>query len=74
MQRHRKSEARNEREGMRRVDREWREQGKNVFEEVILNPASLGFCDIAAIDESDTDVGQNAAQVAPDRLLIVGEL
>jgi hypothetical protein len=48
--------------------------GKNIVEEVILNPASLGLGDIAAIDQNNADLGQDAAQIAPDRLLVGGEL
>ncbi len=40
---------------------------------MILDPASLGLGDVAAIDENDADLGQHAAQVTPDRLLVVGE-
>jgi hypothetical protein len=43
-------------------------------EEVILNPASLGLDDIAAINQNDADLTQDAAQIAPDRLLVAGEL
>ena len=74
MQSDREAEARDKREGMRRVDRKRRQQRKDVVEEVILDPRPLGLGDVAAIDQHDTDVGQNAAQVAPDRLLIACEL
>jgi hypothetical protein len=43
-------------------------------EEVILDPAPLALGDVAAVDQHDADVGQRVAQVAPDRLLVVGEL
>ncbi len=74
MQRDGESEARDEREGMRRIDRERRQQRENVVEEMILDPGPLGLGDIAAIDENDADLGQDAAQIAPDRLLVGGEL
>ena len=74
MQRHGKSEARDEREGMRRIDRQRRQQRENIVEEMILDPGSLGLGDIAAIDQNDADLGQDAAQIAPDRLLVGGEL
>ena len=60
--------------GMRRVDRQRRQQRKDVVQEVILDPAALALGDVAAIDQNDADVGQDVAQIAPDRLLIVGEL
>ena len=44
------------------------------MEEVILDPGPLGLGDVAAIDQDDADLGQDAAQVAPDRLLVGGEL
>ena len=60
--------------GMRRVDRERRQQRENIVEEMILDPASLGLGDVAAIDQNDADLGQDAAQIAPDRLLVGGQL
>ena len=74
LQRDGEAEARDEREGMRRIDRQRRQQREDVVEEMILDPGSLGLGDIAAIDENDADLGQDAAQIAPDRLLVVGEL
>ena len=41
---------------------------------MVLDPATLGLGDIAAIDEHDAHIGQDAAQIAPDRLLVIGEL
>ena len=43
------------------------------MEEVILDPGPLGLGDVAAVDQHDADVGQDVAQVAPDRLLVLGE-
>ena len=74
MQRDGEAEARDEREGMRRVDRERRQQREDVVEEVILDPGSFGLGDVAAVDQNDADLGQHAAQIAPDRLLVGGEL
>ena len=74
MQRDGKAEARDERERMRRIDRERRQQRENVVEEMILDPGPLGLGDVAAIDQNDADLGQDAAQIAPDRLLVGGEL
>ena len=74
MQRHGKAEAGDERERMRRIDRQRRQQRENIVEEMILDPCPLGFGHVAAIDQNDSDLGENAAQIAPDRLLIGGEL
>ena len=74
MQRDGKSEAWDEREGMRRIDRERRQQREDVVEEMILDPGSFGLGDVAAVDQNDADLGQDAAQVAPDRLLVAGQL
>ena len=41
---------------------------------MILDPGPLGLGDVVAVDQHDADLGQNAAQVAPDRLLVGGEL
>ena len=59
---------------MRRVDRQRRQQRKDVVEEVILDPGPLGLGDVAAADQHDADVGQDVVQVGPDRLLVLGEL
>ncbi len=74
MQRDRKAEARDKRERMRRIDRQRRQQRENVVEKMILDPAPLGLGDFAAVDQNNADFGENAAQIAPDRLLIGGEL
>ncbi|MGY4370128.1 hypothetical protein ACVW1A_006193 [Bradyrhizobium sp. LB1.3] len=68
------AEARNEREGVGRVDRERCQQRKHVAEEVVLDPGSLRLGDLLALDQNDALVGQRAAQVAPDRLLVGGQL
>ena len=73
VQRDGEAEARDERERMRRIDRQRRQQRENIVEEVILDPGPLGLGDVAAIDQNDADLGQDAAQVAPDRLLVDGE-
>ncbi len=41
---------------------------------MILDPGPLGLGDLAAVDQDNADLRQDAAQAAPDRLLIVGEL
>src|SRR3954471_21402426 len=73
MQSHGKAEARDERERMRRIDRQRRQQREDVVQEMILDPCPVGLWYVAAIDQDDSDFAQDAAQVAPDRLLIGGE-
>jgi hypothetical protein len=57
-----------------RVDRERGQQRKHVVEEVVLDPGPFRLGDVLAVDQHDADVGQRAAQVAPDRLLVGGKL
>ena len=73
MQRDGEAEARDEREGMRRIDRQRRQQREDVVEEVILDPAPLRLGDVVAVDQHDARLGENGAQIAPDRLLVGGE-
>ena len=58
---------------MRRIDRERRQQRENVVQEMVLDPGPLDFGDVTAIDQNDADLGQDCAQIAPDRLLVDGE-
>ena len=74
MQRDRKAEARDERERMRGIDRERRQQRKDVVEEVILDPAALGLGDFPGVDHDDAVGAKRLAQLAPDFLLVAGEL
>ena len=73
LQGNREAEARDEREGMRRIDCQRRQQRKDVVEEVILDPGPFGLGDVTAADQHDADVGQDVMQVGPDRLLVLGE-
>jgi hypothetical protein len=57
-----------------RIDRERGQQREHVVEEVVLDPGPFRLGDVLAVDQCDADVGQRAAQVAPDRLLVGGEL
>ena len=41
---------------------------------MILDPDPLGLGDVAAVHQNDADLGQDAAQIAPDRLLVGGKL
>ena len=43
------------------------------MEEMILDPGPLGLGDVVAVDQHDAGLGQNGAQIAPDRLLVGGE-
>ena len=74
MQRDGKSEARDKREGVRRIDRQRRQQRENIVKEMILDPGALGLGDVAAVDENDSHLGEDTAQIAPDRLLVGGKL
>ena len=68
------AEARDEREGVGRIDRQRRQQREHVVEEIVLDPGPLRLGDLLAVDQHDADVGERAAQVGPDRLLVGGEL
>ena len=41
---------------------------------MILDPGPLGLGDVVAVDQHDAGFEQDGAQVAPDRLLVGGEL
>jgi len=69
-----KSEARDKREGMRWIDRQRRQQRKNIVKEMILDPGSFRLTDVAAVYKDDADFGQDTAQISPDRLLVPGKL
>ena len=58
LQRDGEAEARDEREGMGRIDRERRQQREDVVEEVVLDPGPFGLGDVLAVDQHDADVGQ----------------
>ena len=58
---------------MRRIDRKRGQHRENVAEEVILEPALLGFGDVRSIDQNDVLLAQILAQRAPARLLIGSE-
>ena len=72
LQRDREAEVRNERERMRRIDRQRRQQRKDVVKEVILDPGALGFRHVPAFDQHDTGVGREScagrARSSADRL------
>ncbi len=59
LQRHGEAEIRDEREGVRGVDRQRRQQREDVAEEVILDPGAFGLGDVAPVDQLDADLGQD---------------
>ena len=73
LQRDGEAEARDERERVRRIDRQRRQQREDVAEEVILEPAALRLGEVVAVDQNDARLRQGGAQIAPDRLLVGGE-
>src|SRR5262249_15454091 len=65
LQRDAEAEIGNERERMRRVDRERRQHREDVIEEVILEPGALRLGEITAVDQDDALLAQVLAQRAP---------
>ena len=74
LQRDREGEIGNERERMRRIDGERRQQREHVGEEALLQPGALGLLEIAAVDQRHAGGGQRRPQFQPALLLIAGEL
>ncbi len=74
LQRDREAEIGNERERMRRIDGERRQQRKHVGEEMLLQPGALGLLEIRAVDQRHAGGGQRRPQFQPALLLIAGEL
>ena len=70
LQRDREAEIGNERERMRRIDGERRQQRKNVAEKVILEPGLLRLADIGPSISDDAGFRERRPQLAPLRLLI----
>ena len=64
------AEIGNERERMRRIDRERRQQRKNVGKEIILEPCLFRLGDLGTVDQHDAGFGERLADLAPLRLLI----
>ena len=73
LQGHREAEIGNERERMRRIDGERRQQRKNMGEEIIFEPRLLRLGHIGAVDQHDAGSGQRRAQFAPLRLLVLSQ-
>ena len=70
LQRDREAEIGNERERVRRIDRERREQREDVREEIIFKPSPLRLGDVGAVDEDDAGLAERRAQLEPLFLLI----
>src|SRR5262249_50829566 len=64
------AEIRNERERMRRIDRERGQQRENLPEEMIFEPGPFLFRHIRPFDQHDGLPGQHLAKLAPALLLI----
>jgi hypothetical protein len=67
------AEIGNERERMRRVDRERGQQRENVAEKIIFEPGFLRLGDVWGVDQRDAGLGERRAQLAPLRLLVLGQ-
>src|ERR1700712_4141174 len=74
MQRNGKTQARNERKRMRRIDRQRCQQREDVVKKMILDPGAFGLWNVAPVDQYDADLDEVAAQIAPYRLLVVGKV
>src|SRR5215203_6896347 len=73
LQGQREAEIGNERERMRRVDRQRRQNRKYGGKELLLKPRMLLLADALRIDDHDAIGRQFLAQIAPARLLIVSK-
>ena len=73
LQGHREAEIGNERERMRRIDRERRQQRENVREEIIFEPGLFRLADIGTVDQYDAGLRKRSAHFAPLRLLILDQ-
>ena len=69
LQRQREAEVGDERERMRGVDRERRQQREDMQQEMILQPFHLGFRKFLGVDDGDAGLGEFGAQLLPARLL-----
>ena len=68
-QREREAEIGDERKRMRRVDRERGQHGKDLQQEIILQPIAIALGELRDIDDDDPRLGEFAAQFAPALLL-----
>ena len=73
LQRDGEAEIGNERERMRRIDRQRRQHRENVTQEIIVEPGLFLLGHVRAIDQDDPLVDQRRAQLAPLLLLVAGQ-
>ncbi len=73
LQRNGEAEIGNERERMRRIDGERREQRKDLPKEVIFEPRLFFLGHLGAFDQHDAVLGQHLPQLAPALLLVARE-
>ena len=73
LQRNGETEIGNERERMRRVDGERRQQRKDLPEKIILEPGLLLLGHLRPFDQHDSLLGQHLPKLAPAFLLVAGE-
>jgi hypothetical protein len=71
LQRDGEAQIGNKRERVRRVDRQRRQHGKNVAEEMIFEPGPLLFGQLRTIDQRDALCRERSPQLAPALLLVV---
>ena len=69
----REAEIGNERERMRRIDGERRQQREHMGKKMALEPGPLRLANIRTIDQRDAGLGECCAQLAPLCLLIFNE-
>ena len=69
----RETEIGNERERMRRIDGERRQQRKDVGEKILFEPGPLRLADVGAVDQHDAGLGKRGAQLEPLRLLVLDQ-
>ena len=70
LQRDGEAEIGNERERMRRIDRQRGQHREDVLQEMIVEPGLLGLGDVGAVDQDDVFLAQVLAQRAQARLLV----
>ena len=73
LQRDREAEIGNERERMRRIDRQRRQQREHLAKEVILQPGLFLARHLRTVDQHDAGLDEFDAQLPPARLLVAGE-
>ena len=64
------AEIGNEWKWMRGIDRQRRQQGKDLAQKMVLQPGLFLFRDIRTVDQHDAMLGKQPAQLAPALLLI----